>query len=195
MGRALRVAIAPFISRLTSPKYAGLLEYGGSVGGAYLLRRALYMPWEIPALVGEETAAVGLAELDLLANLDAITRDIELPYDQVMALEHAVYLRNCLLRDADWAGMAHSLEIRTPLVDVALFAQLANLRHDRGGVPWTKSDFALTPANPLPAGQRNRPKSGFSVPVRAWMLGKADSATPERGFRGWATRVLTEFVV
>jgi len=29
------------------------------------------------------------------------------------------------LRDADWAGMAHSIEIRVPLVDFTLLATLA----------------------------------------------------------------------
>ena len=33
----------------------------------------------------------------------------------VSALEMSCYMRNQLLRDADWAGMAHSLEIRVPL--------------------------------------------------------------------------------
>ena len=41
------------------------------------------------------------------------------------ALESANYLRNQLLRDADWAGMAHSVEIRCPLVDYALLGELA----------------------------------------------------------------------
>ena len=192
MGRVLRVALAPFISRLTSPKYAGLLEYGGSVSGAYLLRRALFMPWEIPALVGRETAVNGLAELDVLNSLDAVTQGIKSPYDQVMALEHAVYLKNCLLRDADWAGMAHGLEIRTPLVDATLFSQIIAQR--RGCAPWTKTDFALTPANPLPVGQRNRPKSGFSVPVREWLLARArDSAHKLRGVRGWARWLAESF--
>src|SRR5262249_29237298 len=29
----------------TNPKAAGLVEYGGSYAGAYLLRRGLFMPW------------------------------------------------------------------------------------------------------------------------------------------------------
>ncbi len=37
----------PVLRHFTSPKYAGLLEYGGSYGGAYLLRRGMFMPWEI----------------------------------------------------------------------------------------------------------------------------------------------------
>jgi asparagine synthase (glutamine-hydrolysing) len=44
---------------------------------------------------------------------------------RVCVLESAMYLRNQLLRDADWAGMAHGLEIRTPLVDSTLLRSLA----------------------------------------------------------------------
>ena len=36
---------------------------------------------------------------------------------KVAALETSLYMRNQLLRDADWAGMAHGLEVRVPLVD------------------------------------------------------------------------------
>ncbi len=36
---------------------------------------------------------------------------------RVCALESTHYLRNQLLRDADWAGMAHGVEIRVPLAD------------------------------------------------------------------------------
>ncbi|MGL5002182.1 MAG: asparagine synthase (glutamine-hydrolyzing), partial [Casimicrobium sp.] len=45
VGAPLRKLIAPIVSAVSSPKYASLLEYGGSAGGAYLLRRALYLPW------------------------------------------------------------------------------------------------------------------------------------------------------
>lgn len=193
MGRALRMALAPLISLLTSPKYAGLLEYGGSMAGAYLLRRALFMPWEIPALVGEKVAAAGLAELDTLNSLNTITRGIQSPYDQVMALEHAVYLKNCLLRDADWAGMAHSLEIRTPLVDAILFNQLAALRRAHGGKPFTKLGWARTPRAPLPEDVIARPKSGFGVPVREWLLHINAGDTGVRGMRKWAESVLQGF--
>ena len=43
----------------TNLKAAGLLEYGGSYPGAYLLRRGLFMPWELPGLLGEELTQRG----------------------------------------------------------------------------------------------------------------------------------------
>ena len=36
-------------------------------------------------------------------------------------------MRHQLLRDADWAGMAHGVEIRVPLVDVTLLKSVAPL--------------------------------------------------------------------
>ena len=77
--------------------------------------------------------------------LKRVTTGIVAPHDQVMALELSVYLRNCLLRDADWAGMAHSLEIRTPLVDVELFAQLAALRRKMGGAAMEQARSCFGP--------------------------------------------------
>ena len=190
VGRVARGVLFPLVTRLTSPKLAGVLEYGSDVGGAYLLRRALFMPWELPALMGEQQAADGLGELDVMRSLGSITEGIADPYDQVMALEISIYLRNCLLRDADWAGMAHSLEIRTPLVDAELFSQLMALRRVRGGAAWSKRDLALASARSLPDEILERPKTGFNVPVRDWLLNEASGAQrrarAERGLRGWA---------
>ena len=190
LGKALRAALAPIVSRLTSPKHAGLLEYGGSVTGAYLLRRALFMPWEIGALIGSDVAAAGLEELDVLAHLDGIVRGMPSMHAQVMALEHSIYLKNCLLRDSDWAGMAHSVEIRTPLVDSSLFARLASLGHGRPGASYSKGDWADAPARALPASVKERAKNGFDVPIREWLMNGDTEGLRERGRRGWAKRIL-----
>lgn len=191
LGSAMRSVLAPIIARFTSPKYASLLEYGGSISGAYLLRRALFMPWEIADILGNDMAAAGLESLDIMNTLDGITRDIPSSFEKVMALEHTIYLRNCLLRDADWAGMAHSLEIRTPLVDSTLFDELVALRRCGAQRNPTKHDFAQTPDRNLPPEQQARPKSGFNIPVREWLTGGGRQDSHERGRRSWA-RSLTK---
>ncbi|MCK9187959.1 asparagine synthase (glutamine-hydrolyzing) [Acidithiobacillus sp.] len=196
-GKWVRHVLSPTLSRRTSPKYAGVLEYGGTISGAYLLRRALFMPWEIPALLGDEIASEGLGSLDVMGNLNRVIHGIASPHDQVMALELAVYLKNCLLRDADWAGMAHSLEIRTPLVDAQLFKQLIVLRSAHEGKPWTKKDFGQAPRRPLPNDLLIRPKTGFAVPVRDWLCndvqGRHGHAPMLRGHRAWAVNILDSF--
>ena len=86
---------------------------------------------------------------------------------RVCALESTHYLRNQLLRDADWAGMAHSLEIRVPLVDVTLLSELApaipSLNPGAG-----KAALALAPRLPLSDEIVQRAKTGFGVPTSAW---------------------------
>jgi len=189
LGKIARRTLGPLLGLITSPKYAGVLEYGGSLEGAYLLRRALYMPWEIGEALDPVAARVGLERLQTLPAIAASMQGIGTEHARVAALEMSWYMRNQLLRDADWAGMAHSVEVRVPMVDVALFRKLA---------PWLvsgtaprKSDAAATPVAPLPEDLVRRPKTGFSVPVGEWLPGGAHAGrSAARGLRGWARRVL-----
>lgn len=171
--------------RITSPKYAGTIEYGGNVEGAYLLRRALFMPWELPEVMDSELAAAGLESLSNSAlDRTEMNKVQHLPLrTQVSFLESTRYMRNQLLRDADWAGMAHSVEIRTPLVDFTLLNQLAPIL--RSTSPPSKLDMARTLPKPLPQNILRRAKTGFFVPVREWMADSLDEK-PERGLRSWA---------
>jgi asparagine synthase (glutamine-hydrolysing) len=179
LGAAVRVISAGWIGRFASPKMAGLLEYGTSPGDAYLLRRGLYMPWELPDLVGADMAREGWR---LLAPRLALKRAITgLPDGRrrVSALEMSFYMRNQLLRDSDWAGMAHSLEIRVPLVDVPLLRVVAGLLA-AGRTP-LKRDMAACTRPPLPEAVLKRPKSGFFVPIDRWR--------GENSLRRWAIEV------
>ena len=189
LGRAFRLASAPWMARMTSPKYAGLLEYGTTYGDAYLLRRGLFMPWELPGLLGPDMARDGWQALAPRARLDATHRPIAEPGRKVAALETVWYMANQLLRDADWAGMAHSLEIRVPLVDAVLFRGLAPWIGRAGGPD--KRAMARTPGTALPGAVLGRAKTGFFVPVRQWLQGDGDGVG-ERGLRGWARRVYRE---
>jgi len=156
------------ILRHLSPKALSLLEYGGTYPGAWLLRRGLFLPWELPALMGEDRARAGLERLQPLAHIAAaLTPDPGTPFGRVAALEASLYLRNQLLRDADWAGMAHSLEIRTPLVDYDLLRDLAP--HLPGLRGRGKQLLAASPSQPLPEDLVQRPKTGFTTPIAHWL--------------------------
>ena len=97
IGAALRVLSAPVIGRLTSPKYASLLEYAGGYGSAYLLRRGLYLPWELPQVMDPDMALDGLRALNLVDRLEAGVTGIGAPADKVSALEMGWYMQNQLL--------------------------------------------------------------------------------------------------
>jgi asparagine synthase (glutamine-hydrolysing) len=167
LGRMFRTVTAPWLKHFTSPKYAGLLEFGGSYAGAYLLRRGLFMPWELPEVLDPDLARAGWEELQPLVRLHETIPRVPADYLKVAALEMVWYMRNQLLRVADWAGMAHSLEIRVPLVDIVLLQQVAPLlaTHPRPG----KLDMARRLIPPLPEEVLVRPKSGFLVPVNRWL--------------------------
>lgn len=190
LGRIFRRISAPVLGRLTSPKYAGLLEYGGDYGGAYLLRRGLFMPWELPKLMDPTFAKMGWEELQPLLRLADTVKGIVHEHALVASLELSWYMRNQLLRDTDWAGMAHSLEIRVPLVDVEFFRRLAPLMAN-GRCP-AKQELAHTVGRTLlPEEIFNREKTGFGIPVRSWLAKKDVENGGERGLRGWAKHVLS----
>lgn len=186
-GKRLRQISLPFISRVTSPKYAGLLEYGTNFGGAYLLRRSLFMPWELPDVLDPEMARQGWNDLQTMQELDHLALPaVNSNRLAVSGLEMSCYMRNQLLRDTDWAGMAHSLEIRTPFVDIQLLQSIA---------PWlaaypnlTKPQIAAAAVPNLPIELLKKPKTGFSVPVRKWLMGGL-AEQQQRGLRGWARHV------
>ena len=188
LGRAARHVSVPLLRSVTSPKVAGLLEYGGRYGGAYLLRRGLFMPWELDELLDPATVETGLERLNLQNNLENTIQNLRGPRARVTALELAWYMRNQLLRDADWAGMAHSLEIRLPLVDVGLFKAVAPFLVSTR--PPGKLDAVATLEKSLPEALLRRRKTGFGTPVRDWLAAREQSNAQQRGLRDWALQVL-----
>jgi asparagine synthase (glutamine-hydrolysing) len=190
--RLLMGAFAPGLLR-ERPKAAGMLEYAGTWPGAYFLRRGLFLPHELPALMDADMAREGLARLGFLRRLGAsLEPDPGSDIGRVCALESTNYMKNQLLRDADWAGMAHGLEIRTPLVDIELLRTLApsipGLAPGAG-----KAALAAAPQLSLPGDVLSRSKTGFSVPTGAWMAEAAGGeAIALKGLasRGWARRVI-----
>lgn len=178
--------------RVRQPKLAGLLEHGRSLAQCYLLKRALFLPAEVAALIGPEMAAEGLRRLSTAARLESIASAAGSdPRSQVGALESLQYLRHQLLRDADWAGMDHSLEIRTPLVDHTLLGVCGPLLPSIFAAG-RKRLLAQVPREALPAAWQQRPKTGFSVPLSAW-LADGEPVAADRfgaGSRRWALKVL-----
>lgn len=134
---------------------------------AYLWQRGVLMPWELTKLLPSEVYLTGLDELYQASTWEAIPTELN-AFAQVSLLESTRYMRNQLLRDTDWVGMAHSMELRTPLVDHRLTEQVAGLaalgRFGKG-----KSVLSRVLANGLPEAILNRPKTGFTLPIWAWL--------------------------
>jgi asparagine synthase (glutamine-hydrolysing) len=195
-GRTLATGLGRFSG---SPKAAGMLEYGGTYPGAYLLRRGLFMPWELDQLLDPETVQRGLEALQPLAMVeDALTPQPKPGFAKVAVLESSLYMRNQLLRDTDWASMAHSLEVRVPLVDTTLLEEIAPLVGTENAAH-TKLALATAPRVPLPSAVVQRAKTGFCVPTGAWISDTRRKASRSVGAReqskgldarDWSRRVL-----
>ena len=191
MARMVAATLLPEFAR-RNPKALSIFEHAGDWSGCYLLRRGLYLPHELPSLLGEEVTREGLRRLDLARKYKGQLRpDPGCNTARICVLESSNYMRNQLLRDCDWAGMAHSLEVRVPLVDwqfaKALSPSLATLAPEAG-----KAALALSPSLPLPEIIRLRAKTGFGVPTGNWMTNATGAVNlPTKGHvsRAWLRRV------
>jgi len=196
IARRLIVSIMPNLARMR-PKAAGLLEYANTWPGLYLLQRGLFLPHDLCGLIDRDLVREGLRRLKPLERLASdITPDPGFDFGRVLLLESTNYMRHQLLRDADWAGMAHGIEIRVPFVDLPLLKLVAP--QTRVMVPGAgKALLAQAPSRPLPNEILARAKTGFAVPTGAWIAKTADvrpgaSARRPAGLvsRDWSRLVL-----
>lgn len=180
LGRAARALLQAALPSSANPKIAGVLEYSTSLEMVWFLRRSVFLPWELGSLLGTDRAVSALEDLRLE---ESVLRPVTHPdpgtdVTRVAAMESGLYLRNQLLRDADWASMAHSVEVRVPLVDAPLYRTAAP-RFGAWSADAAKSWLAEAPTPPLPSEVVGRKKSGFGVPMQAWVAG-SDRATQWR---------------
>jgi len=167
LGDLTRWLLTRDFSPSLNPKAAGLLKYGGSYAGAYFLRRGLFMPWEVEALIGADTR-LGLRRLNPIRYIEGLLEPKpSSSFSRIAVLESSLYMRNQLLRDTDWASMAHSLEVRLPLVDSRLLNQFASITARNGSQ--SKRLLAHSPRVPLSPKVIERPKTGFTTPIQSWL--------------------------
>jgi len=119
-----------------------------------------------------QPAAVGLADDYLPA--PPLRRDPDLDGDSfntVSRLELTHYMGDTLLRDTDANSMRHSLEVRVPFLDLPLVDYVAGLpgRVKCLGGTDRKSLLRRACHDVLPPKVRERPKTGFTLPIGFWM--------------------------
>jgi asparagine synthase (glutamine-hydrolysing) len=150
-------------------KFARALVYGGDDLGAYYVERGLFSPAEVRALLAPEFAgAVDACEpraaLGARVDLDALPEE-----ERVSAMEFRQYLQVQLLRDTDAMSMRHSLEVRTPLVDVELLRAASRVPALLRRAGPAKRRLREAPRPPVPEALWNRTKQGFTLPFEHWM--------------------------
>lgn len=165
--------LAPWLRRTAlllgrPPNHAGVFELARTPQGAYHLAKGIFMPWELQGLMDREALQEGL---HTLAKQDAASTIMPADFnsfEQIAWLESVRYMRNQLLRDTDWVSMAHSLEIRVPLVDSELTRRVIGLAAC-GRLPTGKAALHRTLSQKLPDSILNRPKTGFTTPTWQWL--------------------------
>ncbi|MGC8724767.1 MAG: asparagine synthase-related protein [Acidobacteriota bacterium] len=105
-----------------------------------------------------------------------------------VAMELRAYMLNQLLRDSDVFGMAHSLEIRVPLIDHKLVEAIFQIEPRLFLQGPAKGLLLDSLASPLPRLCTHRPKMGFTFPFDRWMRGPWRSWFEERLMDGVSSR-------
>lgn len=97
-----------------------------------------------------------------VAHLDAV--------DAMLAVDTRFYLPTDLLPKVDITSMAHSLEVRSPLLDHHLAEFVATLPSSMKLRRATTKYLLKTAASGIvPSGNLRRPKQGFAVPLAQWL--------------------------
>lgn len=154
--------------RTGNSRWGWMTRQAETLYGAYWLRRGLFSPNDLHGLMGFDLAEEALQALDPASLVRSLTGNYSV--DSMAAvgqIESMAYLRNQLLRDSDWASMAHSVELRTPLVDAWLLRDLMPVLRSFGRFKG-KSLLAASPSLPLGKDLINRSKTGFGIPLGVW---------------------------
>ncbi len=105
------------------------------------------------------------------------------PLSRIQYVDIKTYLAEDILAKVDRASMAHSLEVRVPLLDHEVMEFAASipahykLRRGEGKYIFKKALAEVVPPEIL-----NRPKMGFSVPLARWFRGDLKGVFEERVF-------------
>jgi len=157
----------------TWQKLGRYLQAGDFWEHPYFVQRALFFPEQVRALCrgGAPSAEADRAAESRRQSLVEQAEGMDL-LNQVSLLEARTYMANVLLRDSDQMSMAHSLEVRVPLVDQVLAGRLLATPGERkgfgrAGKVWLRQAFGRR----LPAEVFARRKMGFTLPFAVWLKG------------------------
>lgn len=130
---------------------------------------ALFLPPERRALTTRADAGAAVERLgEWLQRLDGAQTSVE----HVMAVDTRAQLADDLLLYGDKVSMAHALEVRVPLLDLAAVRFLESLpRAYKIGHRQGKRVHKAMAEQYLPPAVVHRPKRGFKVPYDAWVRG------------------------
>jgi asparagine synthase (glutamine-hydrolysing) len=167
--------IGPWLSCLQRPhrraKWKHLCKVAGDSREMYRVVRGLFMPHELEAIAGPallDQWATLKDQVDQLEDDWLGTPHFESELGTVSRLESRQYLAAQLLRDIDVMSMAHSLEVRVPLIDHVLAGTLWPSLGKHPQLMQNKRLLYETLRQPLSSEVYDRPKQGFTFPMEQW---------------------------
>jgi asparagine synthase (glutamine-hydrolysing) len=172
-GAAIRVAGAP-LGRDAARKLADLCEHPDALPHPYAFMRGLFPPTHAARLLNGQAPTLGMWPGPLPAVVARMRASG--PFARVSVFELSTYLVNTLLRDTDAMSMAHSLEVRVPLLDHVL-VELAGHVPDR----WKTQKRLLVEAlgADLPTNVARQRKRTFTLPWDVWLRGPLERKVRE----------------
>lgn len=185
------------LSNHLHPKAKYIFREGKTIQGLYDLKRSVFIASELTQFLDNDFIKQGRLEIQQSNTRTFFDSTIEgevTNFVEVSYLESSRYMRNQLLRDADWASMYHSLEVRTPLVDTYLLQEIAPYLlavKEKNKKPMLLQSSGLDRC--LQNKILNRPKSGFTTPMSV-PNGKVE-LDQESWDKQWSREVLSRFNV
>jgi asparagine synthase (glutamine-hydrolysing) len=172
----VRAGIRTFAAQARWGKVRDALDRPPSAASAYLACRGLFSPGEVQALVTPDLWHAAAEVFDPVRHIadhaGGNWPNLDL-FSWVSRAELGSYTRDQLLRDIDLMSMAHSLEVRVPLLDdrlVEMALRLPDAVKQDGGRPKSLLREAVGGLLP-PAIRAPRDKQGFVFPFGAWLHG------------------------
>jgi len=140
----------------------------------YLMNRGLFTVEKAAALTGFSTNEIeeAMGKITLPGNIDFSNKNSN------VAMELNLYMKNQLLKDADYMSMWHGLEIRVPFLDKQLVQAVNSIAPQikfASGIP--KPLLIESFSTLLPAEIWQRKKQGFTFPFSYW-LKKSEALRP-----------------
>lgn len=160
-------AVGTLGSSNRATKLAGLLKSSELDLHSLLLYRQLFTEEQRSALLGNGKPNRTSEELTrLLQSVASLSHD---PVNQASVLDLGTYISNTLLRDTDVMSMAHSLEVRVPLIDHRLIEYLLSIPGEMKVRENNPKWLLVKAAGDLPPEIVDRPKRGFEFPFQHWL--------------------------
>ncbi|HEX4146996.1 MAG TPA: asparagine synthase (glutamine-hydrolyzing) [Pirellulales bacterium] len=168
LARPLLKQAAPGAMR--TEKLAAIVQSRPSRLTTYAILRQVMMRGRLQAIHPSDTDDVGPPlPAEVVGDLKTRIAGID-PLNAYSLLELSLYLGNMLLRDTDQMSMAHSIEVRVPLLDHVLVETLARIPGPlKLGRFRTKPLLIDALPSPLPKEVFRRPKMGFVFPWELWL--------------------------